>query len=49
MKGKRVTVTLPTGVFAALEAQAKDEQRGVSNLAGWLLEKAVREAAAQRA
>jgi hypothetical protein len=44
MKGKRITVTLPVGVFESLKAQATAEKRGIGNLATWLLEKAVRDA-----
>ena len=44
MKGKRITVTLPVGVFELLKAQATAEKRGIGNLATWLLEKAVRDA-----
>lgn len=44
MRGRRVNLTLPVGVYAALERQADAEQRCITGLAAALLEQAIRNA-----
>lgn len=44
MRGKRVNLTLPAGVYAALAREAEAESRCVTGLAAALLEQAIRNA-----